>query len=169
MDFKELRQRLADEAAAKKICKEWHRRITQATTREELLRLFIDGLDFVSANSYPSAELRAEFADIAPHFGVYITGKHTAPHTRRVITCLDADVAALYSDFDVAEVYAFDNSRVSIVAEGYAKIFVTAYDNAIIKASAEGQAKVIIKTFGAKVSAQKFSEQAITKIINAEA
>ena len=105
MDFKELRQRLADEAADKGICKEWHRRITQATTREELLHLFIDGLDFVSANSFPSAELRAEFADIAPHFGVYITGKHTAPHTRRVITCLDADVAALYSDFDVAEVY----------------------------------------------------------------
>ena len=168
MDFKELRQRLADEAATKGICKEWHRRITQATTREELLSLFTAGLDFVSAKSFPSAELRAEFADIAPHFGVYITGKHTAPHTRRVITCLDADVAALYSDFDVAEVYAFDNSQVSIVAEGYAKIFVTAYDNATVKASADGQAKVIIKTFGAKVSAHKFSEQAVLKLIDAE-
>lgn len=168
MDFKELRQRLADEAAAKGICKEWYRRITEAATREELLSLFTAGLDFVSANSFPSAELRAEFADIAPHFGVYITGKHTAPHTRRVITCLDADVAALYSDFDVAEVYAFDNSQVSIVAEGYAKIFVTAYDNATVKASADGHAKVTFKTFGAKVSAHKFSEQAVLKLIDAE-
>lgn len=144
MELYELKQRLAAEAKAAGICPEWYDFILKASSKERLITLFIKGQDFCSEHNYPSPELRAEFADIRPRFGVFCADDRIAAKSPRSVIAFDRAAGTVeYGNFDAGQVWARDNSEITI----------TAKDNAFVVVSIDGSAKVrVIASDNAKVS-----------------
>jgi len=111
MELKELKKRLAAEAKAKGICREWYEFILNAPSKERLLTLFVKGLDFCVENDYPSAQLRAEFAGLRQHFGIFMSDHISVKSGKYVIGFGTSEGKAAYSGFDVAQILAREDTR----------------------------------------------------------
>lgn len=144
MELYELKQRLAAEAKAAGICSEWHDFILKASSKERLITLFVKGQDFCSENNYPSPELRAEFADIRGKFGVFCANDHIEGKSPRSVIAFDNAAGIVeYANFDAGQVWARDNSEITI----------TVKDNAFVLVSIDGSGKVnVIASDNARVS-----------------
>ena len=153
MNLKQLRKELAAEAKKAGICKEWHKKILTAPSREYLLQLFIKGLDFATLHDFPSDKLAAEFNDIAPHFGIFIKrdGTWPAPNKKHVVARDAIVMPATYTGFDVAEVYALHGAGVQVKATGYAIVSVTVEEGAQVEAEATEHAQVKIFQHGGQI------------------
>ncbi len=149
MQLQELKQRLAAEAKAAGICSEWYDFILKASSKERLITLFVKGQDFCSENNYPSPELRAEFADIRARFGVFCADDLIAAKSPRSVIAFDNAAGRVeYGNFDAGQVWARDNSKITITAkdnafvvvsiDGTAKVNVTASDNARVSVILHG-------------------------------
>lgn len=111
MELKELKKKLAAEAKEKGICREWYEFILNAPSKERLLTLFVKGLDFCVENDYPSAQLRAEFAGLRQHFGIFMSDHISVKSGKYVIGFGTSEGKAAYSGFDVAQIWAREDTR----------------------------------------------------------
>lgn len=166
MDFKELKTALAQEAKEKGICNEWHEYIKTAPNKERLLTLFVKGLDFVLINGYPSQPLRAEFADIRQHYGIFM-GKDliTAKHAKKVMAFDKASGTTEYNGYDVGEVWAREKARLHVVATGNAYVCVDVANEAFVAIDASGSAKVTVFVHGGEYCYEA-TEGATIKVID---
>lgn len=164
MELDQLKKELAAEAKTKGICSEWYAFILNATSKERLMTLFVKGQDFCEKNNYPSPELRAEFADIRKHFGVFCAEDNiTAKSLRNVIAFDKATGKAEYSNFDVGQVSARSDARINITAEDNAFVCVSVYDRAEVEITARGGARVSVILHGGECKTQA-TERANIKI-----
>lgn len=164
MDFNKLKRQLAKEATAAGICDEWREKILTATSREYLLQLAVKGSDFVTLKNFPSDDLAAEFADIAPHLGIYI-GQPVSTVNARFVLTRGAWGVVSYDDFSVGDVYACRDTLLNVKARDYAKVSVTVMEGAEVDVTAEGKATVKIFQHGGKIKTDA-ADGANIKIIN---
>lgn len=163
MELYELKRRLAAEAKAAGICPEWYDFILKATSKERLITLFVKGQDFCSENNYPSPELRAEFADIRARFGVFCADDRvTAKSPRSVIAFDQAAGSVEYGNFDAGQVWARDNSEITITARNNAFVVVSVDGAAKVKVIASDNARVSVILHGGECQTQA-TEQARIK------
>lgn len=166
MTLKTLRKRLASQARRAGICKEWRRKILNASSRQYLLQLFIRGVDFAIKNDFPDNELAAEFDDIAPAYGVFINreGKWRVVEKNRIIA-RDATICpAIFKGFAVAKVYALHGSTIEITASERAIVSVTVREGAKVSVTASDCARVQIFNYGGKVETLEKGEATIKTI-----
>lgn len=154
MDFKKLRKQLAAEATKAGICKEWREKILAAPSREYLMTLFIKGLDFAILNDFPSDELAAEFADIAPHEGIFINQAITDRRPYKTVVARNAAGRLHFGAFQVADVYALRGAEVEIEADGHAILAVTTEQDAKVKITARDRATVRIFQHGGEIQTE---------------
>lgn len=152
MELKELKKRLAAEAKAKGICSEWHEFIQNAPSKERLLTLFVKGLDFCIENNYPSAELRAEFAGLRQHFGIFMSDHISVKSGKYVIAFGTSEGKAAYSGFDVAQIWAREDTRLEVTATDNAVVCVEVADRAQVIITASGAARVSVFLHGGTIT-----------------
>lgn len=152
MDFNTLRKKLAAEAKGAGICREWHTKILRAPNRECLLNLFCLGVDFAAAKDFPSDGLAAEFADIAPRFGIFIKQPVIDRYVTRKLIARQAAGAVTFDGFTAAEVYALRGAELNVTARGNAYVSITAEKGATVRAEAHDKAKIIITNHGGGVT-----------------
>lgn len=166
MELKELKIKLASEAKAKGICREWHEFILNAHSKERLLTLFVKGLDFCLENNYPSAQLRAEFSGLRQHFGIFMNDDHISVKSGKyVIAFGTSEGKAAYSGFDVAQIWAREDTRMEVTATDNAVVCIEVADRAQVTITASGAARVSVFLHGGTI-AQTSREKATIKVID---
>lgn len=164
MELRQLKQALAAEAKQAGICRQWHKKILDAPSKEYLLGLFVKGSDFAMLNSFPSERLRHEFDDIAPHFGVYLCGQGTGKNRPHMMALGASAVTAHYDDCSTGDIIAADHATLTIVASQHAYVAVEVYGKAAVRVKATDHARVLIIRHGGTVETQATHEATIRVI-----
>lgn len=132
---KELR-RMAREAG---LCDQWHSKWRDYTSQDDLLDMYIRGIDFCIKHDYPSLEYAKEnfSSDRLHSHGIYIdewVSMAAAPSQDRHIAVLlgKSMVTGETSPDSCVTAYVRHNSMMNISSPKNARLFIHAYDNAEI-------------------------------------
>ena len=160
MNFNELKRALVKEAKEKKACTEGLAQLREANDIRQLVTLFFKTLDFSLENDYPSQDLRREFFGKVEDYGVFFRGNYNITNFKYLAAFGDSKITARYGGYSVGNVYARENSEVTIEANGNAFVVVSTADSAKVHIIASDTAKVTmikhggIVTFNAKDAAR---------------
>lgn len=149
IENKILARDLAREAKEKGICSEWHERLLKCRTKQEMLDMYVRGIDFCLSNDYPSnAVIRAHFKGSMEDYGVFLDDKVELTNYRRCVALGSTAGTVRVSGFSVCEVFAKHSSRIEIKASGHSFVEVDVFDDAEVRVTASGSAKVHINRYG---------------------
>lgn len=162
MEFKELKKALAREAKEAGICQEWHDYILIAPSKERLMALYFGGFDFVEANNYPSETLIQEFADVLPHYNVYIREQYNAKNPRRLVAYTEAIGTAYFTDFAVSQIWLRPGSEINVKATEHSYVTIDVASGAIARIQATDDSKVIVYNHGGTITKEAIGKAVIT-------
>ena len=82
----EVNKRLARDAKKKGICEEWYGRLIDTKGKDELIKMYLEGIDFCLSNEYPSNEfIRQHFVGTCEAYGVFLDQAITAGNFRHAL------------------------------------------------------------------------------------
>ncbi len=141
---------LAKNAKKKGICTEWHGRILNSHTKDALIGLYLDGIDFCLANDYPAIDfIEANFSrQKLEANGIYVNGEIKAENVAKTV-CLGKTHGNIKVDaYNTAEIFVKHDSEICILARGNAFVMVDVFDDANVMVSAADNAKVCVNRYG---------------------
>lgn len=163
MEFNELKKALAKEAKAAGICKEWHKYILEANSKERLLTLFYAGLDFVISNDYPSKRLRDEFSGTRQAYGIFDDGEVFSRRNPRNILAYSGAVGAVsYDGYTVGQLWARAGSKITVRASANAYVSIDMVEGASVKIETSGKARVSVFLHGGTLEHREQEEATVT-------
>jgi len=111
-------------------------------TKEELVDMYIRGLDFCIFNNYPSNDfIKKHFGKIAEDKGVYTDVEIKIINPPIAILNGNTKGEITLSEYSSRDIHVRHNSNIKITVRDYAKAFVHLYDNATVKIVNEGNAR----------------------------
>ena len=152
-----LNRQLIEDGKAKGLCLQYQGLLDRCQTIEDMVRLFIRGIDFCITNDYPTLEfMRANFKGKSEPFGGYvddeIQGLRNAPDV-----VLNGNCKAMleYDEYSVSRIYIRHGSQAAVNVSDHAVLTIDAFDNShVVVAVAGGNAQVMVNKYGdAKVEA----------------
>ena len=162
----EVNTELALEARQNGICTEWFNRLQKTTDKGELVKMYLEGIDFCLSNEYPSrAYIREHFVGMCEEYGVFLDEAIETENFRHVVALGTCYGSASYNGFSVGQVFAKHDSNITIQASGNAFVMVDIFDDTEVKVIASDSAKVCVNKYGGVVEASS-TGKAIIKIIN---
>ncbi len=145
----ELSQYILNKAIEADICQEWAVKIARATSRGQLLQLYVKGIDFCLSKNFPANEdLDRLGGDALLNHGIHINKKidgNGEPFT----VLLGQSVARLkYAGFTASQLYVKHGCSAEITVTDHAFVVIDCFDDAVLSVDASGQAKVLINVYG---------------------
>lgn len=114
-----------------------------------LLDLFLENINYCISEGYPST------ADLKSYAGVYLNKKHIYIDSQvqesdpeKLVLLGKSNAQIDVSGFIISQIYAKDQSKLTLHAGQNAFIIIDALDNAHVDASAVHESKVIINLYG---------------------
>lgn len=150
----ELIEQLKADGISKGLCLQWQGKLRKGLKLEQLVELYIKGINFCIKNEYPTLDfLRQHFKGKCEPYGVYIDDEVTDSLNESNIVLNGACKAILdYDDYIVARAYIRHNSEAGVDVDGNALVTIDVFDNAILHLSVIGKAsKVILNVYGKNV------------------
>lgn len=100
-------------------------------TKEQLVDMYIRGLDFCILHNYPSNEfIKKHFGDIAIMKGVYTDMKVNAENPDIAILNGNCTGQIVLNGYNSRDIHVRHNSKVKIIVRDCAKAFIRVYDKA---------------------------------------
>lgn len=162
----ELNKELAFEAKRNGICTEWFNRLQKTTDKGELVKMYLEGIDFCLSNDYPSrAYIREHFVGFCEKYGVFLDEVIATENFRHVVALGTSSGTARYAGFEVGQVYAKHDSTIEVNASGNSFVMVDVFDNSTVVIKAFDDAKVCVNKYGGHIEAEN-TDNAVVKIIN---
>lgn len=139
---------LARDAKKKGICEEWHKELLRTTEKEDMIRMYIRGIDFCISNNYPSHEyMRENFKGVMEKFGVFLDDKVDEANPEIAVCHGTTSGSLTYYGYATGEVIIKDKSEIKIAASDNAFVMVDVFDDAVVKVIASGDAKVCVNRY----------------------
>lgn len=166
MEFVQLKTDLKNKAIKKGLCQLWQRKFNQVEDKEDLVKMFLAGIDFCFSNNYPTPEyIEANFKGVCEKLGVYVNEEAVLRNVRKLVFVGNCSAELSYDSYEVAQIYVKDNSELTIEATDHAIITIDCFDRSAIKTNATNYAKIFVNRYtGAEVSL-KSDETGIVKVI----
>ena len=130
----ELVQQLKEDGKAKGLCRMWQMKLRTGLDYEQLIQLYIKGIDFCISENY------GVFVDDA------VTDKVNLPDV-----VLNGDCKAMleYDGYSVSRVYARHDSHSAVNVSDNAIVTIDAFDNSYLYVAVAGtDAKVLVNLYG---------------------
>ena len=143
----ELNSKLRDRAIGYGLCQQWQGDWQDDKSKQELIEMYIRGIDFCIANDYPSNEFIEEHFDVKmlEENHVYVNRDVVCDRLRRFALFNGHCKGTLnFEQNDVCDVYVKDDGEISINASGFSRISVNVYGNAKIVVNQSDRAKVFV-------------------------
>lgn len=162
-----LNKELALEAKRNGICSEWFNRLLNTEDKGELIKMYLEGIDFCLSNEYPSnAYIRENFVGTCEAYGVFLDEPINALNSRQVVALGACEGSAEYTAYSVGQVFIKHDSKLQIVASGNAFVMVDVFDNTEVTVTAKENAKVCVNQYGGSITTETGSEgNAVIKVI----
>ena len=147
--MQEINKYILTKAVAASICHDWTLKILNAKSRNDLLRLYVKGVDFCIGNDFPSNSDLVNFGgDLLPAYGIHVNNP-SLTESKDFLVLLGATTGTLdFSKYDVSQIYIKHQSSLKLKVSGNAFIMIDAFDNARLDVTAADRCKVIINLYG---------------------
>lgn len=159
-----LGKRIAIAGRKKGLCESWQAKLAELSKQEDLLRLYLEGIDFCLSEDFPSPRFLKEQADepLLESFGIYIDREGIRAENHAKVVCLGGTTGSVRGkDFEVSEIFIKHRSSIEIKAQGNSFIMVDMFDDSVLSVQASGNAKVCINRYG---GALQYTERGDAKI-----
>lgn len=163
-----LGQELAEMAliTREKICDEWFIKLQQTKSIDELIKMYMRGIDFCFSNDYPSKDyIREHFKGKMESYGVFLDDVIAIDNKRKVILLGESIASLTYTDFNVCQLYLRDKSVANVVAKDNCILCIDIFYNSKLNIVCNDNSKVIINNFGGEINIEQ-SETAKVKLID---
>ena len=167
MDFKDIKIEALKRAKQNEICEEWAVRMENAQALDELLDMYIKGIDFSFSTEFLSNDfMRRNLKGKMEHKGIFLDDSINL-HNQRDIICLgDSRLNYLGDQFSVSQMFLRDNVKARLVVRDSAFVMIDIFDNVQLEIEACNKANVRVNCFkGARVTF-KSSDESYVKISN---
>ncbi|WP_312357351.1 hypothetical protein [Empedobacter sp.] len=167
MDFNNIKIEALKRAKQNEICEEWAVKMENAQTLDELLDMYIKGIDFSFSTEFLSNDfMRRNIKGKMEHKGIFLDDSVDL-HNNRDIVCLgDSRLNYLADEFSVTQMYLRDNSKARLVVRDSAFVMIDIFDNVQLEIEASDKANVRVNCYkGAKVT-YKSNDDSYVKISN---
>lgn len=153
MEFTQLKTDLKNKAISKGLCTPWQRKFNHVTDKEELVKMYLSGIDFCIINNYPTPEyIETNFKGMCEKFGVYVNEEAVLHNVRKLVFVGNCSAKLSYDSYEVAQIYVKDGSIVRIKADNHAIVMVDCFDNSKVIAETLNGARIVVnKYLGAEV------------------
>lgn len=162
----ELVEQLKSDGIAKGLCRMWQMKLRSGMDIEELVGLYIKGIDFCISEDFPTLDfLREHFRGRCEPFGVFVDDD-IAPADTRPDMVLNGGCRAMleYDGYSVSRLYVRHTSEVAVVALDDAYVTVDMFDSARLHLSVVGDARVIVNVYGCDVAIEYIGDDTPDKV-----
>lgn len=136
-------------AKASNICEPWADKIEGAESVDDLLQMYVAGIDFCLANNFPSnADLLELGGDVINQYGIYIDAAPKLVDRPFVVALGACNLSLSIADASASQVFVKHESKATITASGDAFIVIDCFDNSITDVIARDNARVLINVYG---------------------
>ena len=160
-----LNKELAYEAKRNGICSEWFNRLLHTEDKGEMVKMYLEGIDFCLSNNYPSNEfIRKNFVGFCEKYGVFLDDTINGVNLRNIVALGTCEGSVEYNSFEVGQVFIKNQSKLTVKASGNAFVMVDTFDEGELTIEATDNAKVCINQHGGNVESVT-SGKAVIKVI----
>jgi len=145
----DLNKFLVESGRENGLCEPWAEEMMKATSKRELMRFYIRGIDFCLSNNYPNSQLLKFWGgDIINDFGVYVDQNINL--TNSLFTVLHGNCIAklAVNGYSVTQLFIKDNSFANITASENSYMSIDAFDNSKIEIETKDNANVLLNLYG---------------------
>lgn len=148
----ELNKELAQAAKNKGICEDWFNDLMNTKDKGRLIQMYLKGIDFCLSNEYPSLSfIRENFVGAMEPYGVFLDEEIKAENFRHVVALGNCYGTAVYSGFEVGQVFAKHNAKLTVTAKDNSFVMIDVFDNAEVEVIASDNAKICVNHYGGRV------------------
>ncbi len=138
-------QEIAASAKKAKICPDFYKKMMETKDVKELADMYFDHDDWSGEYDFPSIESLKKFKSEADKNFIFLNAKNRKIENKPRAAFLGESTAkVICSDFEVSKIIVRHQSKVEIIANKYAKVFINLIDDAHVTVLAEDNAQVII-------------------------
>lgn len=163
----ELIDQLKEDGINKGLCRLWQGKLRKGLTVEELVKLYIQGIDFCISEDYPTLDfLRKHFRGKCEPYGVFVDDEiPTAVNTPNMVLNGACRGMLEYDGYTVASLYVRHNSEVAVIVSDNAILTIDLFDKAKLHISVVGDdTNVSINCYGPDVEIDYIGENTKAKL-----
>jgi len=154
-----LNNKLLKMAARKGACASGCDDLAGMTDRKDMIRLYLDNIDFCLSNDFPGNDvIAAEFGDIINEAGIFLDDEFEVLDLRKIVILGASRGTAAVDGYNISEIFVKHDSTLSVTASGHAFVMIDIFDDTIITVSARDSAKVCVNRYGGMVSSTSESD-----------
>lgn len=161
-----LAKQLAKKAKSLNICKEWHGVLKTLEDKHEMVKMYLDGIDFCLSNDYPDNDfIKKHFSDVASEHGVFVDKEIDIANPSKCVALGSTNGKITVDGYTVSEVFVKHDSDIFISAEDSAFVMVDVFDSSRTIVHTSGNAKVCINRYGNARIEKHTKEASMVKVI----
>lgn len=162
----EVNKRLARDAQKKGICEEWFARLIETKGKDDLVKMYLEGIDFCLSNEYPSNDfIRKHFVGTCEAFGVFLDETIKTENFQHVVALGECEGTTTYDGWNVGQVFVKHRSRLKVLATGNSFVVVDVFDETAVEVEALDNAKVCVNHYGGNLTTTIDGDKAVIKVI----
>lgn len=160
-----LGKELAKSGKKAGMCKPVNERLKLTEDKDEMCRMFINGIDFCLANDFPSNEfIKANFSDIINNHGIYVDEKVSLKNKIKVVLLGNCSGSMVIDGFTVSEIFIKHDSRIYLSVKDNAFVMIDIFDNSTLIITATDNSKVFVNRYSGNVDNCETFGNAVIKI-----
>lgn len=145
--MEKVNEQLRNIAVQKGLCCDWQKEWMRDKSLDELCDMYIDGMEFAIANSYPSNDfLKENFDGIMQRHNIFVDDE--VRNLRNPFNCIlngKCDAKVLYDGHGIGKVYARHDTVLDLTVEDFSIVYLEVFDNAKVNIKCSEAAKVFIR------------------------
>ncbi|AMR32386.1 hypothetical protein A0256_13620 [Mucilaginibacter sp. PAMC 26640] len=149
------------------ICKEWAVKINQANGVDDLLKMYVAGIDFCLKNNFPdNADILTLGEGKLAAYGIHIDEIIALQDKPLIVLLGDCIAKHDITGYTSSQLFIKHNSKATVTATDNAFLMIDCFDDSVLNLSAGGRSKVYINIYGNAQVTHTCSDIANVKITN---
>lgn len=163
----QLNQYILEQAKANGICTDWATLIQQAGTKDELMEMYVKGIDFCLEHNFPSnADLLEQMGkDGLAKYGVYVDLSQSIVNPSFLVALGECKISSEWTGYSAAQSYVKHNSKLSCQVKDNTFVVIDCFDNSSVNVVATNESKVLVNVYGNAKVAYICTGNGIVKIV----
>lgn len=149
------------------ICEEWAEKISNVTSVDDLLKMYVAGIDFCLQNNFPSNEdLVKLVGSKINQYGVYVDSRVGESNNPFIVLLGSCKADLSYTGYGTGQLFVKHQSKAKIKVSGSSFLVIDCFENSELSVNASSNSKILINVYGDSKVTTESSDQAIIKLVN---
>lgn len=160
MDFSTIKIEALKRAKQNEVCEEWAIEMQNSTNLDQLLDMYIKGIDFTFSTEFLSNDfMRRNLKGKMEHKGIYLDETLNIQNQRSIVCLGDTRLNYLGNEYSVSQMYLRDEVKAKLVIKDSAFVMIDIFDNVQLEIEASSKANIRVNCYkGAKVKFTQLDE-----------